>query len=49
MAGGRMPFQSQEGLQSLVAENFMRVIGTHNQGSRYKKNDEYSVLSIFDQ
>ena len=41
--------QLEERMQSLVAENFMRVVGTHNRVSRYKKNAFFVyLLAIFE-
>ena len=51
MADAGKVLQTEKREQSLVTENFMRVVGTHSQviPPRYKKKHEYAVLSIFGQ
>jgi hypothetical protein len=39
--------KAQKGMQSLVAENFMRVVGTHNDQTKLQKNHHLRQGSYF--
>jgi hypothetical protein len=44
---GRVRFKAEEGMQSLVAENFMRVVGTHIYRAKVQKIAHFPQASYF--